>query len=142
MKMQVAATLPVLMRPDVVKSVYMVLKLLGTGWGTCALACTGGVNTITRKHPRLRKFSKLTPREQEKVLQGWSRSPIPQIRQMFKAFKSIVGWAFYSNVRSHHTFFEHLEVILSPKSNEHLNHFRKPPHGATNHLMTVLCTLN
>lgn len=105
----VAAILPILMRPPILKPVYFVLQLLGTGWATCVLASMGGINTITRKHPFPRKFSKLTVTEQEKILQGWSRSRLPQFRQMFKAFKSIVSWAFYS--KSAEDWIENFPVV-------------------------------
>ncbi|KAG0612420.1 hypothetical protein M758_6G026300 [Ceratodon purpureus] len=93
-----AAALLLLMRPPVAKSVLLVLQLLGTGWGTCLLASFARVNTITPQCALLRKFSSLTVRERERVLQGWQCSPLPQFRNLFKALKSVTGWALYSKL--------------------------------------------
>ncbi|XP_024394337.1 long-chain-alcohol oxidase FAO4A [Physcomitrium patens] len=97
----VAASLEVLVRPVVLKTMLQVLSLLSTGWGTALLAVVGRVNILTFKYPVFRKFSRLPLRDQEKVLRGWSTSPLPQFRLLFKAFKSVGGWAFYSKVNEY-----------------------------------------
>jgi hypothetical protein len=102
--LQVAAALGYLARPVNLKTLLRVMQLLSTGWGTFLLGSVGGVNTFSLTYPFFRKFSSLAPGEQESVLQGWSRSPLTAIRQMFKVLKSITALAFYSKVRARHPF--------------------------------------
>ncbi|KAG0588491.1 hypothetical protein KC19_2G246700 [Ceratodon purpureus] len=97
----IAAALGCLARPVNLKTLLSVMQLLSTGWGTFLLGSVGRVNTFTFKYPFFRKFSSLPPAERERVLQGWASSPLPSIRQMFKALKSITAWAFYSKLNEH-----------------------------------------
>lgn len=95
---QIAAALEAAVRPERLEKLLGAIGLLSTGWGTLLLGLLAGVVTLSPQSPFFPTFARLSVAKRERILQGWSQSSLQPLQAMFKVFKSVTGWAFYSKV--------------------------------------------
>ena len=84
------------LQPKVLVGIRLFIWLLSTRLGTVILC---GRNGLSKTFPYFQLFSNLPRKQQEKVLQQWSRSSFTIFQAVYKLFKMLTLWAVYCKVQ-------------------------------------------